>query len=342
MAESGVEVIAYLKNLRYIPYLDKRLRIIKTYPFIRAIGGICDEGDIEYLASQPYIEHIAYGGKVFMLEDDVTVSAVNFFNKSDATGRNVSLCIMDTGIHTHSDLAIPKNRIIAFKDIIGGEEYPYDDNGHGTFVAGVAAGSGLASAREIKGVAPECNLVGVKVINGNGECGVFDVLDGMQWVLDNYGVYKIRAVCMSFGSEPLGRADPLERGAEVLIKNGISVICAAGNSGKNRLKSPGTCPSAITVGSVDREDKVAEFSSDGVINGYHKPEVYTAGVDIGGLSNNSVYTVMSGTSVSAPVVAGAVALLYEKYPRLLPWQIKQIILNEAKQKNGVKILEFNL
>ncbi len=244
----------------------------------------------------------------------------------ELTGEGVTLCVMDTGINPHCDLSVPRNRIVHFEDMVGGEVKPYDDNGHGTFVAGVACGDGFTSAREVVGVAPKANVLGIKVIGDKGESGTFKILDGMQWLFDNFRQYGVKVVCMSFGAEPLSYADPLKIGVEMLSRSGLIVVAAAGNSGENSLKSPAISNEIIAVGAVDKEDRIAEFSSRGVYQGAKRPDVYADGIKVKGIKAGGSYTYMSGTSVAAPYVAGACCLLCEKYRNLTPYQAKQAVL----------------
>ena len=143
---------------------------------------------------------------------------------------------------------------------------------------------------------------------------------------------------MSFGAEPEAR-DPLCIGAETLVKNGICVVAASGNSGSGSVKSPAVSPYVISVGAVDDDYKVAEFTSTGTVNGQAWPDVYAKGVKIAGLGSGG-YVKMSGTSVAAPYIAAACCLLKQKYPDLSPLEIKKIILREAQVYKSVKVLEF--
>lgn len=335
----GKDVIVYLKSLGYVRHLPSAFDVKRVYPFLSAVGAtVADDFETENL---PYVEHIAMGGRVFALAAK-TRNMRDFRPKTAGrtlTGKGVGLCVIDTGISVHPDFCIPKNRIVAFKDVYGGKEEVYDDNGHGTFVAGVAAGGGVASGKEVSGVASEADIVAVKAIGKSGECGLFSVLDAMQWVVDNKDRHGIKVVCMSFGANPVDYADPLERGADVLIKNGITVVASAGNSGQGGVKSPGTGKKVLTVGSVDDNNIIAGFSSYGEVGGKFKPEIYAPGVEIKGVGQaNNLYVRMSGTSVSAPYVAGAAALLYEKYPAATPWQIKKLLLSFSDEFGGVRVL----
>ncbi|MDR3215832.1 MAG: S8 family serine peptidase [Clostridiaceae bacterium] len=280
-----------------------------------------------------------YGSEVFLSGDGESISTSGL--KTDFTGRGVTLAVLDTGVQPHLDLSVPVNRIKEFHDVYGVSDVPYDDNGHGTFVAGVAAGSGLTSACKVRGVASAAEIVGVKVISSSGECGAFSVLEGMQWTLDNARRLQIKVVCMSFGSTPLSSGDPLKLGAETLVKNNITVVCASGNSGENGLKSPGISNDVISVGAINPKDhSEADFSSRGWYGGTKKPDLYAAGVEVKGLHYRSAYTSMSGTSAAAPYVAGAACLLYEKYKNLTPRDVKRMLLGSAENYNGKPVIEF--
>lgn len=333
-------VIVYVNNIRNFRQLSQ-FSVVREYPFINAVGISCYPYEIEKLSLLPYVEYITAGSKVFMLRENIVENVNELKYVRRLTGKGVTLCIMDTGIQPHLDLCVPSNRIMQFIDIETNNENPFDDNGHGTFVAGISAGNGIVSGRKIMGVAPEANLVGVKVIASNGESGAFTVLDGMQWVLNNRRKLDIKVVCMSFGSTPLEKNDPLKQGAEVLVKNGITVICASGNSGENSLKSPAISPDVISVGAINEKDnKVADFTSRGIVYGRHKPEIYASGVNVVSLASNGTYAKMSGTSVSAPYIAGASCLLYQRYPSIVPHKVKEILLRSSKVINGNFILRL--
>ncbi|HRR89769.1 MAG TPA: S8 family serine peptidase, partial [Eubacteriales bacterium] len=174
----------------------------------------------------------------------------------------------------------------------------------------------------------------------SGECGAFNVLEGMQWVLNNAKLLNIKVVCMSFGSSPLSSGDPLKLGAEVLVKNNMTVVCAAGNSGEDGLKSPAVSPDVISVGAVDGDLNEADFSSRGYFSGTRRPDIYAEGVAVTGLNYRGTYTVMSGTSVSAPYIAGAACLLYEKYRGLSPRDVKSMLIKSAEEYGGKRVIRF--
>lgn len=341
----SVSALVRVRNPLHLGMLERNFRVSACYPFIRSVGIECDLKDAIKLERMQEVEYVSAQGKVFALENESdALDSRNIAGAlsldGDLDGDGVTLCVMDTGVALHSDLSIPRERIVHFVDMINGESEPYDDNGHGTFVAGVAVGNGTLSGGRIAGVAPRANVVGLKVIDGTGESGTFKILDGMQWLFDNFRQYGIRVVCMSFGAEPQSYADPLKMGAEMLSRSGLAVVVASGNSGADALKSPAISNEVIAVGAVDKEDNIAPFTSRGIYQGAFRPDVYAEGVDIKGISAGGTYSTMTGTSASAPYVAGACCLICEKYRRATPRQIKNIILNSSKYVDGNRIFKL--
>lgn len=315
---------------------------------------------IEDLASLPQVDFIADDAESTTLMDIARPSVGgNIAQQYSLTGKGIGIAIIDTGVYPHTDLSLGKNRIVAFKDFVNKKEFPYDDNGHGTHVAGVAAGNGHMSKGIYQGMAPNANIIGVKVMDKTGSGNTSDIIAGMQWVLENKKKYNIRIASLSLGSDPdlLEAEDPLVKGVEVLWENGIVVVASAGNSGPKQktINSPGISQKIITVGSSDdhrtidiKDDTIAKFSSRGPTKErIVKPDIVAPGVDIQSLNSDleflpkdgikryklkkmeKPYKEMSGTSMATPVVSGVIALLLESEPRLTPDQIKERILNTA-------------
>jgi len=247
-------------------------------------------------------------------------------------GKGVTICFIDTGIFPHFDFVFPKNKIIKFIDLINNKNEPYDDNGHGTFVAGICSGNGIFSCSR-KGVATDANIISIKALKSSGESNSNVILDAMQWVYENYKKYKISIVCMSFGADFLDKHDPLSKGAQALWNLGITVVAAAGNSGpkENTIKSPGTNPNIITVGALDISKlSVAKFSSRGPTIYGNKPDLLAPATNLISCNNLSLpYTQMSGTSVATPIVAGVCAIIKQKHPHFTNNQIKKHLLSHC-------------
>lgn len=350
--DDKIDALVRVRNPLHLGILERKFKVTAIYPFIRSMRVECGLKEAITLEKMQEVEYVFAQSKVLALVDNAPQpqSIQNAYSNGifspiptiseGLDGDGVTLCVMDTGISLHSDLSIPKERIIHFVDMINGGEYPYDDNGHGTFVTGVAIGNGMLSGRRIIGVAPKANVVGIKVIGESGESGTFKILDGMQWLFDNYRRYGIRVVCMSFGADPLAYADPLKMGVEMLVRSGLIVVVASGNSGENSLKSPAISSEVIAVGAVNDEDRISDFSSRGVYNGILRPDVYADGVNVKGIKAGGGYCVMSGTSVSAPYVAGACCLLCQKYRNITPYQAKIAIMHSSKNIDGALVFRL--
>lgn len=250
-------------------------------------------------------------------------------------GKNVCVAIIDTGISLHPDFIYRKNRITAFYDILKGRMEPYDDSGHGTHVAGILAGTGAASAGKYMGVAPECSLVSVKVLDRKGNGNIADVLAGFSWIMRNKERYNIRVLNISVGTaidKEYNEDSDLVRGVNELWDAGIVVVAAAGNNGPQpqSIGSPGNSRKVITVGASDDNvlveldgSRIRDYSSRGPTrNCIKKPDIVVPGSNIVSCSYRGGYTVKSGTSMATPVVSGAVALLLSRYPEMTPREVK--------------------
>lgn len=316
--------------------LDNNSITYIPYPFIKCFYATLPSNKIITMSNLNCINFITKSAKVFTLID----KAKKFMNLQDIKSNTSSnIAFIDTGINPHLDFLLPYNRIIHFKDLINNKTYPYDDNGHGTFIAGVCGASGICSNKQYSGILPNCNIIMIKALNSNGETNSNTIIDAMQYIYNIKNQYKIKVVCMSFGADYSGTNDPLQKGALALWNSGLIVVAAAGNSGpeSNSIKSPGTSSRIITVGGLDdgRNDgkiKIADFSSRGPSENKFKPDLVAPSVDITSTSHdfrNGLYTTMSGTSVATPMVAGICAMLLEQNPNSTPDKIKHILLNSC-------------
>jgi serine protease AprX len=311
-------------------------------------GCACDMSinSILELTTDPDVEFISYDAKVFAVMDIARKSiGADLVLNTGYTGKNVTVAIIDTGISPHADLIYPNNRIVGFKDFVNNETRAYDDNGHGTHCAGILAGNGYASKGKYKGIAPDANILSVKVLDESGNGNTSDILSTVQWIIDNKEVYKTRIINFSLGAiaQSRERRDPLVKAANHAIDNNLIVIAAVGNSGplRNTILSPATSRHVISVGALDdrrssglNDDVIAEFSSRGpTLDRIKKPDLIAPGVNIMSLSNTNLsnYNSLSGTSMSAPMVSGAAALLLNENPNYTHFDIKRKLLNACSR-----------
>lgn len=254
------------------------------------------------------------------------------------TGKGVGVAVLDTGIFPHMDF---RNRIRAFADFVAYKSMPYDDNGHGTHVAGILAGDGTASMGKYKGVAPGCGLVALKVLDRFGNGSREQVLRAFRWILDHREQYRIRIVNISVGTtcRSVSDQDVLIQGVEKLWDKGLVVVAAAGNQGPKpgSVTAPGSSRKVITVGSSDMLTGRSAVSGCGpTAECVCKPDLVAPGNHIVSCTPGTAntYGVKSGTSMSTPLVSGAIALMLEKDPLLTNVEIK-MLLRESTDDMGL-------
>jgi serine protease AprX len=281
------------------------------------------------------------------------------------SGRNVTVAVLDTGVNSqHSDLSgrVVQNVKLADTQSIGAgfvypapvENLPNTDpiSGHGTFVAGVIAASGVSAGGKYNGVAPGARILGLSA----GDANLTFVLSGFDYLLDRGANYNVRAVNCSFSADTIfDFNDPVNVATKMLTENGINVVFSAGNTGAGNatLNPYAAAPWVISVGATDEKGKLADFSSRGIFgNSQFSPSLVAPGVNVislrGSTSQTGImgvvagadasrlspgevpyYTTASGTSFSAPQVTGTVALMLEANPSLTTTQVKDILQRTA-------------
>ena len=256
------------------------------------------------------------------------------------SGKNISVAILDTGIFFHPDFS---NRILAFRDFVGNQTFPYDDSGHGTHVAGCLAGNGRLSNGKYVGIAPSCNLIIGKILDNKGEGKVRNMLEAIQWISSIRDIYNIRILNISVGFENNISDEKIHKimvALEELYNQNILIIVAAGNKGpKSKSISPlGISNKILTIGCHD-----LDYSKEGITlcetysgrgptqYSLKKPDLVAPGTNI--ISTSSLckkigkefyhsYEAKSGTSFATPLVSGTAALLLEKYTNLNIQELK--------------------
>ncbi|MDH6625848.1 subtilisin family serine protease [Streptomyces sp. LBL] len=266
--------------------------------------------------------------------------------KSGFDGKGVKVAVLDTGVDAgHPDLA---GKIGETKSFVP-DQAVQDGHGHGTHVASTIVGSGAASDGKRKGVAPGAELLVGKVLNNAGSGQDSWIIAGMEWAARS----GAKIVSMSLGGTASGPSDVLsETVDELSASTGTLFVIAAGNAGPSEqtVGTPGIADSALTVGAVDKSDKLASFSSRGPRLGDSavKPEITAPGAAITaaraagttmGTPVDEYYTTSSGTSMATPHVAGAAALVAQAHPDWTGQQIKQALATTAKTNTVNSVFE---
>lgn len=268
-------------------------------------------------------------------------------DEAEIQGEPTVIAFLDTGVSGHPDF---QNRIIGFKDFVGGKEGFYDDSGHGTHVCGIAAGNGELSDGKYRGVAPKSRIVAVKVLDKNGDGTIDHMIEGLSWIISNRESLKIRVVNISIGAGILRNEEKKQELLEIVEKawsEGLVVVCAAGNLGPERgtISPLGVSSRVITVGCHDGEyfkdksNRCETYSGRGPTKyAIKKPDLVAPGTEIvscnGEFRSDSLlklhaYSKKSGTSMATPMVSGAAALLLQKNPRLNNEMVKKKLLYAA-------------
>jgi serine protease AprX len=195
------------------------------------------------------------------------------------TGNGVTVAVIDSGRASHPDL---NDAFVFDKDFTG--KGPKDQYGHGTHIAGIITGSGIASGTTPanKGIAPDAKLVNLRVLDENGAGNASDVIAAIEWSIRNRYRFNIRVLNLSLGMYPTTsyKDDPMAQAVERAVAQGLVVVCAAGNFGKlpdgtplvGTIVSPGFTPGALTVGAMNthgtvgrNDDTMASYSSRGPV-----------------------------------------------------------------------------
>lgn len=349
--------------------------VINTvFSLIPAVSATMHPADILAVSNQSSVTYISLDRSLGATLDysSAGVNApVAWTSGWDGTG--VGIAVIDSGIYSHPDLLSARSgqsRVVYRKSFIGGVQN--DDYGHGTHVAGIVAGTGAlsnvpGSSHVLRGIAPNANLLDLRVLDENGSSNDSVVITALQTAVALKNRYNVRVINLSLG-RPFYESctlDPLCEAVEAAWNNGIVVVVAAGNLGRNgysTVLSPGNSPHAITVGAMKTEetytrndDMIASYSSKGptYIDLTVKPDVVAPGNLVVSLlapgstlanaypqnvvgpsyysssTGPAKYFRLSGTSMATPVVSGAVALILQKDPTLTPDTIKARLMKTA-------------
>lgn len=349
-------IITFNKNvddnsLNNISKTIGKFNIKNKYKVIPGIAATLSKGQINAMSKLDIVKQIEYDEPVYATLNTATTwfgvakAKTDFGVNGDMDGNltsysknDVVIAIIDTGIDgSHVDL--DGGKIIGWKDFVNSKTTPYDDNGHGTHVASIAAGTGEGNSL-YKGVAPGAALVGVKVLDRNGSGSMSDVTAGIDWAVQNKATYGIKVINLSLGtSTSSDGTDSTSLAVNNAVDSGIVVVVAAGNSGPARytIGSPGAAEKAITVAAMadvgELGFNLASFSSRGpTADGRTKPDIAAPGYNITAAKANSIngYVTYSGTSMATPFVAGTAALMLDANISLTPTDIKNLIMNTSK------------
>lgn len=324
----GKKIIGYKGTLIYI------LKISNI------ICAKLDKASIERIIEYPEVKFITFDEYLFLCGMSVsTANKAYSYKKLTLSGKDVDIGLVDSGIYPHPDLSTPSNKISSFVDIINNLSYPYDDNGHGTAIAGIIAGDGTSSENMYRGIAPYSRLHCYKAFDSLGKGFSSDVLFSIESILLENDKNNIKILCLPFELLTHNQLilDAFDNVFSFAIKKNITPIVPSGSNEniEGSIYGIGNLKNCITVGGIDTSSiqKPYKYSSAGTSKS-GKPDLCAACVNITSLNSNtsyisekdghklyppklsSSYKSFNGTSLAAAYVTGITALLYENNPLL--------------------------
>lgn len=365
----------YRVLIKYKRFKDNIIKKINSYKgefinIIETCNLICarlNSFAIKRLIEYPEIEYICFDEYLFLCGISVnTANKVNLYDKdrSKNTGKGIGIAIIDSGVYPHSDLTTPFNRIALFKDLINNLKYPYDDNGHGTCIAGVISGNGKKSDFIYKGIAYESLLYCYKAFDKHGKGFISDVFYAIELISIDCLSHNIKVLCLPF--ELLHYNKFIQDNFNLLINliNSKNIACIIPSGSNKNLDGTITGlalnNNCITVSGYDSTSNITsyDYSSSGPIKNTSKPNLCAACVNIVSLNCDTSYIsekdghklypvkldtsykTFTGTSLACAFIAGVCALIYEGNENLTPKDVSSLLkvacesINLPKNQEG--------
>lgn len=316
-------------------------KLIHSLEYSSIICAELNSRAIDRLLEYPEIEYICFDEYLFLC--GMSVSTANKFHVSEKynlSGKGIGIGLVDSGIYPHKDLTTPSNKIGSFVDLINGLTFPYDDNGHGTSIAGIISSSGVSSNDMYKGIAEHATLHCYKAFDRLGKGFCSDILFSIEELIRNSDEYNIKILCLPFEllTHNTFIIDAFNKTFIKAIDKSITPIVPSG-SNNNELSSImgiATLNSCITVGGADTNSSLKPFkySSSGPFGKITKPDLIAACVNITSLNCDTSfisekngfklypkkleasYKTFTGTSLAVAFISGLCALIYENNPDL--------------------------
>src|ERR1700757_4498234 len=356
--------------------------ILGQLPLVNGVVALLDGPGILNLSNNPNVVYISTDRPLAPTLSNAA-PAVNAFAawQSGYTGAGVGVALIDSGVSSQADLnggLLGSSRVVWNQSFVPGNASGNDQFGHGTHVAGLIAGNGASStgskySQTFKGIAPQANIVNLRVLDANGAGSDSAVISAISTAIALKPLFNIRVINLSLGRPVYEsyKLDPLCLAVESAWKAGMVVVVAAGNNGRYQptngyatVTSPGNDPYVITVGAMKTmgtptrvDDLIASYSSKGpsAVDHIVKPDLVAPGnllvslesagtlyntypgnrvpysfyMNGGSSAPSTSYFTLSGTSMAAGVVSGAVADLLQKSPQLNPDQVKARLMKTA-------------
>ncbi len=329
---------------------DYDFDLTNTYTTVNGFAGKLKKSSYQKLRNNPKVVKI-YKTKNITLFLNNSAGIINatrvwslIYSSTNITGKAESICVIDTGVdYTHAALGNCSttnftsgvcSKVITGYDFVNSDNDPIDDHGHGTHVTGIVA----STDNTYRGIAPDSNIIAIKVLNSAGGGTSANLISGIDWCVNNASIFNISVISMSLGTSTLFTShcdnDDISLTSSIAnaITKNVSVIAATGNADSTTgIASPACITNVTSVGGVDKSDNI-DFNRNNIT------DLLAPGVNILSTKNGGGFETLSGTSMSAPHVAGAFALLrqyrrLEQNQILTPAQIQDALNDTGKQVN---------
>ncbi|MGH4140542.1 S8 family serine peptidase [Clostridium sp.] len=367
-------VIIYCKSLES-KTIDKikslKCDILRHIPGVNCICAILTSVAIDRLLEYPQVSYITFDSYAYLCGNSILASnGVSFQTNYDLTGKGIGVGIVDSGVYPHCDLLNPNNKIKKFVDVVNNSNYPYDDNGHGTFMSGLICGSGYGSKGMYKGVASGSHIYMIKAFNKLGKGFISDILFSIDTLINECNDFNIKILLLPFETMETDEfvLSLFSKLFGLAISKGLVVILPSGSNKniKSSIRGIATLSNCITVGGYDSIGipKIYDYSSCGPFKKQDKPNLISACVNICSLISDTqfvsekngmklypthitnLYTTYSGTSCSAAFISGICALLYENNNNLsfkdilALLKVSSSLINSPKYMQGAGIIDL--
>lgn len=343
---------------KFIDRIESRLKSYKCtiHCSLEIVNCICADVSsltITRLVEYPEIKYITFDSIGSICAHNVLSGnniRAGFMKEIKLSGKGICIGIIDTGVYPHKDLKSPSQKICKFVDLINELNYPYDDNGHGTFISGLIASGGS----KYSGIARSSVIYMVKAFEASGRAYISSILKALILLINESKGNNIRVICLPF--ETFSQNSFILSTFSKLFKlandNNIVIVVPSGSNknDKNSMVGIASLNNCITVSGITSGSQMNPYtySSAGPLGKLEKPNLCAACTDLGSLNcdtsyiseRNGVklyphelktpYTSYEGTSCAAAFVAGVFALLFEKNPELSPKDAISLIKTSCK------------
>ncbi|MGZ5442112.1 MAG: S8 family serine peptidase [Thermoanaerobaculia bacterium] len=311
-----------------------------THEYHRVFHGVSvtlDEAELARVRALPYVKAIHEDEPVEAHADTTRIARIGadrVWSERKTRGAGIVVAVIDSGIDaSHPALA---GKVIGGFDFVRHDDDPSDENGHGTHVAGIIAGEGDG----VDGVAPDVKLLAYRVLDEHGRGSASNIIAALEWAADpnrdNDLSDHVDVANLSLGSRDGSADSPTSIAADRAVQAGVVVCLSAGNTpGGQTIGSPAASRLAITVGASDATDQIPFWSSRGPAfpDLALKPDIAAPGNEIVSAKMGGGTVALSGTSMAAPHVAGAAALLLALHPEWTPAEVKAALIATADAVN---------